>query len=364
MALRIVQVGLGPWGLNWAQEVLPRRDDIVVAARVDADAAVLKAAGSALSESADRHFTTLQAALSAVEADAVLATVPLPEHAAVARAALEDGLHVLVEKPFAATAGDAAALVDLAAAHGRVLMVNQNYRHFPAPIAAADLVAGGILGPVRSVTIDFRRYAPDDGFRYYCLDQPLLSDMAIHHFDLLRMVLDDEPASIACQCWNPPDSGFSGPPAAVATIRFRRGTIVSYRGSWISHGAATPWAGQWRMDCADGEIAWTSRGSGKARLSEARLCVRRSEHPVDAVLLTPLPFVDRAGSLAAFAETIRSGREPARFSSGRDNLLSLALTEAAVASAASRGAPVRVADPRHTTKYRNWARSNGQRGHR
>jgi predicted dehydrogenase len=57
------------------------------------------------------------------------------------------------------------------------------------------------------------------------------------------------------------------------------------------------------------------------------------------VPLPDVPHVDRAGTLAAFAEAIRTGAEPE--TSGRDNLRSLALMAATIESAAS-GRPVRL----------------------
>ena len=75
------------------------------------------------------------------------------------------GKHVLVEKPFVETVADAVALVDLADSCDCVLMVSQNYRHFPAPVAAAEIVAGGRFGTLHRVELDFRHNAESTGYR-------------------------------------------------------------------------------------------------------------------------------------------------------------------------------------------------------
>src|SRR5712664_2820559 len=109
-------------------------------------------------------------------------------------------------------------LVELAAAKRKVLMVCQNYRFFPAARKVAQLVHEARLGKLHEVSIDFRRYSPGIGkgrSRHHSEDQPLLVDMSIHHFDLLRLILDREPERIYCETWNPQWSGFSGPSAAV-----------------------------------------------------------------------------------------------------------------------------------------------------
>src|SRR5215218_3600861 len=99
MALKIVHVGLGGWGQNWNTYALPRtHGEVEIVAWVDADAATIAAAQKQLKLPKDRCFTSLDAAFSAVEADAVLITTQLVGHIPVTEAALSAGKHVLVEK--------------------------------------------------------------------------------------------------------------------------------------------------------------------------------------------------------------------------------------------------------------------------
>ena len=58
----------------------------------------------------------------------------------------------------------------------------------------------------------------------------MLVDMSIHHFDLLRMILASEPVSVTCDAPALPWSGFDGPPAAFASIRFE-GVDFTYPGA-------------------------------------------------------------------------------------------------------------------------------------
>ena len=341
--VRIIQVGLGPWGLDWAQEVVPEFEAITVVARVDTDEGVRAATAGTLGEPATKYHATLSEALAAAEAEAVLVTVPLTAHAAVVREALAAGKHVLVEKPFTETAAEAMALADCAESGARVLMISQNYRHFPAPLAAAEIVADGRLGALRSVEVDFRRNAAELGHRYYHLAQPLLSDMSIHHFDLMRMVLGGEPVSVSCRTWNAEGSRFAGPPAAEATLEFGGGVTVSYSGSWISDDPPTAWAGTWRMIFDEAEIWWTSRGSKGERFARDRLIVRGNGDDAATPELKPPRHLDRAGCLSAFADAVTTGRQPPHFSSARDNIRSIAMVQAAVRSATEEQ-PVAIAE--------------------
>ncbi len=338
--LRIIQAGMGGWGRDWAKSVLQRDDEVALLACVDAGPASLALARKELDLPTESYFDSLTAALAAVDAEAVLITANLPGHVPLALEALRAGKHVLLEKPFSPSLAEARQVVELAAERDRVLMISQNYRFFPAVQAVRDLVHSGSLGDIGSVTIDFRRYANDaerEGNRHYALRQPLLADMAIHHYDLMRTVLRQEPVEVMCHAWNPPWSNFHEPAAAFATLRFDGGAVVSYRGSWVSPGTQTAWAGEWRIECAGGEIAWTSRDNRGASVD--RVTVRPLGKRARRLELPTLPQIDRAGSLRAFARAVATGEQPE--SSGRDNLGSITLMYAAI-EAATTGKSIRV----------------------
>ncbi len=83
-------------------------------------------------------FATLDAVDIPVDG-AVIATTT-STHRALGIAALARGWHVLIEKPIAATAADGAALVEAAAASGRLLQVGHTERFNPAIDAALRVV--------------------------------------------------------------------------------------------------------------------------------------------------------------------------------------------------------------------------------
>lgn len=345
--VRLLHAGLGSWGRDWARNVVPALTEVRGVGWVDPSAASREQAQQAAGVPADRCFSSVGDALAgAGGADAALVTTDLPHHVEVVRAALEAGLHVLVEKPFAATVAEARGLVELAEQQHRLLMVSQNYRFHSVVRKVVEVVRSGELGPVDEVNIDFRRLSePIDGVpkRHHLEEQPLLIDMSIHHFDLLRLVLGSEPRRVDLRTWQPRWSPFSGPPAGAGIMEFANGVVVSYRGNWLSRGEATPWSGDWRMQCERGEILWAGRGDRGSR--QERLQIRRrrggpgSDFEEETVTLEPVRYQDRAGALHEFAQAILEGRSPE--TSGRDNLGTLALMEAAVASAA-RSAPVDV----------------------
>jgi predicted dehydrogenase len=339
-ALRLLQVGMGDWGRDWGWRIIPGVKAVKLVGCVDLRPEAIALARSQLGIPADHCFMSLSEAIEATSPDAVLVTTTLPGHVPAVRAALAAGKHVLVEKPFASRQAEARDLVRRAAARDLVLMVSQNYRFFPAVREVSRLVREKPLGELGQILIDFRRYSavgPNGPGTHHVIEQPLLMDMSIHHFDLLRTILGREAKSVSCYTWNPHWSGFTGPPAAVASIVFEGGLVTSYRGSWISAGPTTPWAGEWRMEFERGEVMWTSRGEDSAP-AEVVVVRRRGAAP-ETLPVPAMKRVDRWATLAEFADAVRNHREPQ--SSGRDNLGSLALANAAVESA-RRGRPVAV----------------------
>jgi predicted dehydrogenase len=338
--VRLIQVGMGRWGRSWAKLVSRHPEVAELVACVDVQPEMLQQLQRDVDMAAGNCFPTLPAALQATDAEAVLVTTALTDHVPVVLAALEAGKHVLVEKPFAPALEDARQAVDVAAAQGRILMVSQNYRFYPAAQAAAALVREEALGPAGGVTLQFRKYAnnePPGTHWHYDLRHPLLMDMSIHHFDLMRFVLGQEPETIHCHAWNPSWSHFKDPAEASATITFDGGSVVHYHGSWVSTAPPTLWSGAWQIECAGGVIQWTSRNDNS--LAGETLTVRPRARRPRRVTLPEVEHWDRAGSLAAFAAAVREGKEPS--ASGRDNLGSLKLMFAAIESAES-GRPVEI----------------------
>jgi predicted dehydrogenase len=343
MPVRLIQIGVGGWGRNWVEEITRDTPGVAPVAWIDTDPAVRARAVVDLDLPEEGVFASLEEALARVAADAALVVVPLAAHVPVTRQALEAGLHVLVEKPFAATLEQARDLAELAKARQRVLMVNQNYRWFPAPALARRLLHEGALGDLIACYLDFHLYF-GTGYRYFFLEEPLLSDMAIHHFDALRFVLDDEPVEVSCHSWPGPGTPFAGHPAAVATMRFAKGTVVSYRGSWLTHGPGTPYGGRWRLDGTHGTVEFSFRGAFDDREKLDRLTLYRADAPPEIPKLPAMPYKDRKGALHTFARWVRDGSPPEGSSTATDNLKSLGLMLAAIRSARAGGATVRMAD--------------------
>ncbi|WP_337063292.1 Gfo/Idh/MocA family protein [Kineococcus sp. G2] len=331
---RLLHVGLGGWGRDWERNAIPRVPEVERVAIVDAHGPTLRTAQRELGLPDAACFTSLSEAARSVAADGVVVTAPVQFHVPLALEALDAGLHVLVEKPFAGTVAEARTAVERAEELGLVLQVSQNYRFYPAPRAVRELVADGAIGDLSVVHVDFRRWANDAPVqtnRHYAFPHPLLFDMAVHHFDLLRMVTGREAVRVYAKVTDPPWSRFEQEASAVLTIEMTGGLVASYRGSWVSRGPQTAWDGEWALEGEHGRITFTGRGGDGP--GDDAVTLSRGGGEAEPVEL-PAPDVwGRSAGLRQFARAVRGG--PAPEVTGRANLGSLAIAEAAARSVGS-----------------------------
>ncbi|MBI4875444.1 MAG: Gfo/Idh/MocA family oxidoreductase [Acidobacteria bacterium] len=107
-----------------------------------------------------RQYSDAYEAARDPEAEAVDLCLPTHLHAGVALEALRSGKHVLVEKPMALTRAEADGMIEEADKAGRILMVAQVLRFYPAYVALREALRSGKLGAVRSALLRRRCAAP------------------------------------------------------------------------------------------------------------------------------------------------------------------------------------------------------------
>ncbi|MFI6560804.1 Gfo/Idh/MocA family protein [Streptomyces sp. NPDC050534] len=126
--------------------------------------------------------------------DAVYIPLPAALHAPWASRALEAGLHVLVEKPAAATAEEAGRLTRLARERGLVVMENFAFVHHTQQEAVRTLLADGAIGELRCLTAEFAfPPLPATDIRYRPgLGGGALLDAGVYPLRAARMFLGDD----------------------------------------------------------------------------------------------------------------------------------------------------------------------------
>jgi predicted dehydrogenase len=337
--MRVIQAGVGGFGASWLYAI--RECGLKHAALVDSNPEVLNAAGESIGVPPERRFLRLEDALNGVEAEGFVNVTPAAFHPATTLAALNAGLHVLVEKPIAETLEDAQAMVQTAKERNRILMVTQQFRYYDQPRAIRRLIVEGHIGDIDHIVVEFQIQGLLFGWRQ-SMRHPFLMDMGIHHFDLMRYFLGREALRVTAQTWNPPVSNTQGDMNAFAWLEFEDNIRVNYTGAFASPGCDTGWNGRWVITGSQGSIVWNQRDEwGPIRLfrQPADLAQYTEMH-----FFTPLPeiwgepiqaeSIGPAGhhyDLYHWRACIENGVEPE--TSGRDNLHTLAIVLAAIESA-------------------------------
>jgi predicted dehydrogenase len=148
--MRIGIIGLGRAGMvhfdSW--RLAPDAELVAVADPSSAARKVARDAGI-------RTYARPESMLEDAELDAVTIATPPTDHAALAIAALERGLHVLCEKPLALNTWDALSMLQTAARKKRQLLLATKFRHVPELATAREMVNAGELGVPVAFEVSF-----------------------------------------------------------------------------------------------------------------------------------------------------------------------------------------------------------------
>lgn len=157
--LRVAVVGYGLAGAVFHGPLIEATEGLRVAAVVTSDAERAAAAaarhpGAAVVADAERLWAI------ADRLDLAVLATPNRTHLPLGLAALEAGLHVVVDKPLAASAADGRRLIDAAQRRGRILTVYQNRRWDGDFLTLRRLVEQGELGEPYRFESRFERWRP------------------------------------------------------------------------------------------------------------------------------------------------------------------------------------------------------------
>jgi len=325
---RIAVVGCGGVSHYWLLTLCARADVEIVA--------VVDAAPERAHAAVAEHgltcpvFASLEEALALGEANLVVNLTPPPFHRTIVGAALEAGCDVFGEKPLAATIEEARELLDLVGSTGRTYVVMQQRRFLSHARVLREAIADGRIGTPTEIGVDFfRSHPPDSNGFLGQMESPLLLDLAIHHFDLVRFITGVDALSVYCHEFNPKESPYRGAAAAVCIFELSDGSVFSFRGSWSAKGAETSWGASWRIVGTLGTVLWDGEGPPVADLAAGR----EEWNWIDE------PDTDQAACIEATLDALAAGEIPQTVAT--DNIKSLAMVTGAVASA-QEGRPVAI----------------------
>ncbi len=250
--------------------------------------------------------------------------------------ALRAGKHVLSQKPFTFDLTEGRKMAALAERKGLRLGVNQNGRWAPQFSALLAAVRGGLLGDIHTLDMVMEwDHTWTRGSKFAQLHHLILSDFAIHWFDIAAVVFAGRTAhSVFANSVKAPRQDMKPPMLANAVINFGDGLAT------LGFSAYQSLAPHEYLCCVGSK--GTLRGAGNlCNLTEVELTTKKGTVKIP---LTGKWFPDGfRGTLGEFLRAIEEEREPSI--SGRDNLRSLEICFAALASADT-GRPVKPGQAR------------------
>ena len=185
--LRLGLAGLGSMGRNHLR-VISAHPETVLAAVADPDPETLAAATS---QTGANGWSDPLAMIRGAEVDAVVIAAPTTFHPGLAHAAIERGIPVLVEKPLAATAEEAWAIVRAGRERGVPVQVGHVERYNPAVLKLGRLLREGWLTTIYAIVS--RRAGP---FPARIRDVGVTVDLATHDADMLSWVAGERPERV------------------------------------------------------------------------------------------------------------------------------------------------------------------------
>lgn len=212
--------GLGYWGKNIFRNLYEME---VLHAACDS-------APSALNDFKKLHpdisYTTdFDDLIANPEIMAIVLSTSAVTHYELVKRSLEGGKDVFVEKPLALTVQEGEELRDIAAVHGRVLMVGHLLQYHPVVIKLKELVSAGELGKIQYI------YSNRLNIGKLRTEENILWSFAPHDISVILGLLDEEPTVVTAMGGDYLNNGVAD--TTMTTLEFNNGVKGHIFVSWL-----------------------------------------------------------------------------------------------------------------------------------
>lgn len=187
-----------------------------------------------------------QALLERSDIDLIYNALPPSEHAYWTIQALQQGKHVLCEKPFAMDEAEAQAMVQAAKASGKVLLEAFHYRFHPLFVEVMRLVQAGTIGSIRHLRANFSVRIPyfAGSLRHEAaLGGGAMMDLGCYPLHWVRTIMGSEPQVLSADCITA-GATTGGPQIDITTqaqLQFADGAIADIGTSMAEHLSRSPY---------------------------------------------------------------------------------------------------------------------------
>jgi predicted dehydrogenase len=220
--VRVGVIGYGYWGPNIVRNI-SSLDGCELAMVCDRSPGALKRAGKAYP--GVQMTTDANDILRSPDIDAVAVVTPVWTHFELAKAALENGKHVFVEKPFTSSAEQAEELIELADRNNLQIMVDHTFLFSGAVRKIRQLVGDGTIGPL--YYFDSTRV----NLGLFQHDVSVVWDLAPHDLSIMDYLIGVEPEAVVATGANHLN-GLAD--MAFITVYFPGNVIAHVNVNWLS----------------------------------------------------------------------------------------------------------------------------------
>src|SRR5437867_3705561 len=220
--IRVGVIGYGYWGPNIVRN-LRSLDGCDVAAVCDRSSSALQRVAQAYP---DLTITTDPSELlMSPKLDAIAVVTPVSTHFELAKAALQNGKHVFIEKPFTSTTQQAEQLIHLAEQRNLTIMVDHTFLFTGAVRKIRQLIDEGVLGDI--YYYDSTRV----NLGLFQHDVSVVWDLAPHDLAIMDFLIQDTPEAVIATG----EAHLNGlVDIAFLTIYFPGNTIAHLNVNWLS----------------------------------------------------------------------------------------------------------------------------------
>lgn len=270
----------------------------------------------------EKGYGSLEEMLKDASWEVAVVCTPTSVRQETVKALAAAGKHIFVEKPMADNLDEAEKMVETCESANVKLAVNQNFRyHYPFE-TARQIIAEGRVGNVITILHQDLMFRQDQGWRT-TLPRHGMSIMGIHWFDGFRWMLDEKPVSISAFSASSSAIECKGETDASVQILFEGGCFVSYIESFSSsfNRVETIVIGE------KGTLVFSYNGISLYDPQNRKEPVEQWDNPLKGANKPKATFQ----GINLLLEAIENGNEP--LNSGRDNLRTITLLDAAYRSA-------------------------------
>ena len=287
-----------------------------------------------------QQTTDLEEVLKDDGVDAIAIATPVHTHFSIAKACLESGKHVLIEKPLASSVAQGEELVDLAEKNNLRLMCDHTFCYTGAVRKIQDIVKSGTLGELLyfdSVRVNLGLFQQDIN---------VVWDLAPHDLSIIDFIVDEKPVLVSTHGVSHAGNDIEN--IAYISLGYQNSFIAHFHVNWLSPVKVrnTMIAGSEKM------LVWNDLDQAeKIKIYDKGIKVKQDEREQKERLLVSYrsgdmyaPRIDQVEALSLmvkeFADSIQENRSA--LTDGEAGLRVLRILDAANRSIKADGANVRI----------------------